>query len=334
MTALPASGITTTIDPHHDRQLTFQGYTVLLTNADGTITEGDGLGLFDYDTRVLSKYLLLIDGAVPRCDTSANVESDYWITHLAITRPGGNPAGPRLPQDAVAIEIRRRVGCGMAEQILIRNHSMTDVHVRMRLEFAADFADVSEKDGAPSHHGRTTSSWNEAARALTFEHRAAHGDEQLHRATRIRFVRSDSEAKGESDAVSFLIRLGPGGVWTAILAFDSLVDERWRMPQVDVATNTNRDRIREAWRNARTRIDAVHPVLAPAVNQAIEDLFALRAWELEDAAEGWVVNAGMPTYTGLFGRDSLTTAWQAAILDPEILRGTLARIAATQATDD
>jgi hypothetical protein len=37
----------TPIDPHHDRQLVFQGYTVLLTNPDGSITEGSGLGLFD-----------------------------------------------------------------------------------------------------------------------------------------------------------------------------------------------------------------------------------------------------------------------------------------------
>jgi len=42
------------IDPHHSLQLTFHGYTVLVTDADGSIS-GAGMGLFDYDTRILSK---------------------------------------------------------------------------------------------------------------------------------------------------------------------------------------------------------------------------------------------------------------------------------------
>jgi len=335
VSSFATAAIRTTIDPHHDRQLTFQGYSVLLTNPDGSITEGSGLGLFDYDTRVLSKYRLLIDGAVPRCDTSANVDSDYWVGHLAITRSGGKAEGPQLPQDALATEIRRRVGNGLAEQILLRNHSMTNADVMIRFEFAADFADISEKDGTASHRGTTTSSWDEATRTLTFDHQSAHRDEQLHRATRIRVVRSDSVPTGESAGIAFPVRLGPGEVWAAVLAFESLVDERWRVPQAEgLAMATERDRLRQAWRDARTRVETSHPVLAPAVDQAIEDLFALRAWELDVAPDAWIVNAGIPTYTGLFGRDSLTTAWQAALVGPDIMRGTLARIAATQAIDD
>jgi glycogen debranching enzyme-like protein len=134
------------IDPHHDRQLVFHGYTVLLTNPDGTITEGSDLGLFDYDTRILSKYHLLVDDQPPRCDASANVGSDQWIAHLSVDRAGPDAVGPRLPQDALAIEIRRRVGNGMAEDVMLQNHSMADADVILRFEWAADFADVSERD--------------------------------------------------------------------------------------------------------------------------------------------------------------------------------------------
>jgi glycogen debranching enzyme len=306
-----------------------------VTDSDGSITEGSGLGLFDYDTRVLSKYRLLVDGVVPRSDTSANVESDYWVAHLTVARPGGSAAGPRLPQDALAIELRRRAGSGMAEQILVRNHSMEHATVAMRLEFGADFADVSEKDGSPTHGGRTTCSWDEATRSVTFDHRAIHGDQRLHRALRVRVVRSDSEVNGEPDALVFAIRLAPGAVWAAALAFESLVDENWRLPHVaGLTANTDHDDVRRIWRGARARIETPDPVLAPAIDQAIEDLFALRAWEFDVAPDAWIVNAGIPSYTGVFGRDTLTTAWQAAIIGPEILRGTLARIAATQADDD
>jgi glycogen debranching enzyme len=327
--------LSTPIDPHHDRQLTFHGYTVLLTNPDGTITEGTGLGLFDYDTRIVSKYRLLIDGELPRCDTAANVESDYWIAHLTIDRAGRGAFGPRLPQDVLAVEIRRRVGNGMAEQIIVRNYSMAVTGITLRLEYGADFADVSEKDGTPTHTGTTTSTWDEGARALTFEHHASRGERRFHRAVRIRMVHSDSPPRGEADALTFAVRLPPSGAWTATLACDSLVDEVWRAPEVSGFTQpTQRDRLRDGWRRSRTRIETVHPAFASAYGQAVEDLFALRAWEFDSGADSWMVNAGVPTYTGLFGRDSLTCAWQAALVGPEMLRGTLARIAATQAADD
>ena len=327
--------IHTPIDPHHDHQLTFQGYSVLLTNPDGTIAEGTGLGLFDHDTRILSTYRLLIDGEAPQCDTSANVESDYWTAHLTVDRGGRDARGPRLPQDVLGIELRRRVGNGMAEQILVRNYSMAPADVDLQFEVGADFADVSEKDGSPSHSGTTTRTWDDGARTLTFEHHAGHGDHQFHRAVRVRIVHSDSPPVGEGNALTFSVSLSPGAVWTATLAFDSLVDEVWRAPHVGGFTEpTDRDRLRDAWRRSRPHVDAAHPVFGSAYEQAVEDLFALRAWELDVAPDAWVVNAGVPTYTGLFGRDSLTAAWQAALVGPEMLRGTLARIAAMQADDD
>jgi glycogen debranching enzyme-like protein len=145
------------IDPHHDRPLVFQGYTVLLTNPDGSITGGSGLGLFDYDTRILSKYRLLVDDEPPRCDTSASVESHRWVAHLTVDRAGPDAAGPRLPQDVLSIEIRRSVGNGMTDEVLLQNHSMAPADVRLDVELAADFADVAERGSAATHAGRTTS---------------------------------------------------------------------------------------------------------------------------------------------------------------------------------
>lgn len=322
------------IDPHHDRQLVFQGYTVLLTNPDGSISEGGELGLFDYDTRLLSKYRLLIDDEPARCDASANVESDQWIAHLSVDRRGSDAVGPRLPQDALGIEIRRRVGNGMAEQIMVRNYSMADADVRLRFEWAADFADASNSVAGPSHGGKTTITRDESSGAIVFEHHAQRKDRQLHRALRIRVV-TDSQPRFRRDGVAFEIRLPPHGVWKARLVFESLVDGRWRTPYVDdCGSESERDRIRDAWRKGRLCLDANHPVFASAFERAAEDLIALRSWEFDVADDAWVVNAGVPTYTGLFGRDSLTAAWQAALVGPEILRGTLARIAATQATED
>jgi glycogen debranching enzyme len=63
-------------------------------------------------------------------------------------------------------------------------------------------------------------------------------------------------------------------------------------------------------------------------------LLALRAWELEPSTDGsaWVVNAGVPSFTGFFGRDAITAGWQSAMLGVEPLRGALAVAAHTQGT--
>ena len=198
------------IDPHHSLQLTFHGYTVLVTDADGSIS-GGVQGLFDFDTRILSKYRLLVDDEAPRCDTSAAIASDYWAAHLTVARPGRDAHGPQLPQDAIAIEARRRVGRGMVEQLIVRNYSMAPTEITLRLELDADFTDVMALDGAPAYQRTTTRSWD-GRRTLTFDHRAEANGRRLHRASRIRVVPSDSSPTVHDDEIGFTVVAGGAGV--------------------------------------------------------------------------------------------------------------------------
>jgi glycogen debranching enzyme len=322
------------IDPHHSRPLTFHGYTVLLTEPDGGI-DGGILGLFDYDTRILSTYRLLIDGEDPQSDTSAAVESDYWAAHLTVARPGPDARGPRLPQDALEIEIRRRVGGGMAEQVIVRNNSMSTADVVLRLQLDADFRDTLALGDAPRYGATTTREWDDRARTLTFDHHADWRGHRLHRASRMRVVHADSPPTDCGDGISCRVALTSRASWTATFAYESLVDGQWRTPQTEAFTqHSERDRLRQAWRRQRADIDSAHSIFSAAYQSAAEDLFALRAWELDTAADAWITNAAVPAYTGVFGRDSLTAAWQGALIGPDMLRGTLARLAATQARED
>jgi len=322
------------IDPHHSLQLTFHGYTVLVTDADGSIS-GAGMGLFDYDTRILSKYRLLVDSEAPRCDTSAAIASDYWAAHLTVARPGGDANGPRLPQDALTIETRRRVGRGMIEQLIVRNFSMAAANVTLRLELDADFADVLAPDAAPPYERTTRRLWDGRTGTLTFDHRAEANGRRLHRASRIRVVHSDSSPANRDDAIDFIVSLPAQASWTATIVYESLVDDRWRAPNIaDVASASAFDQLRKDWRQQRARVDSPHPVFASAYENAAEDLFSLRAWEFDTSGDAWMPNAGVPFYTGIFGRDSLTAALQGALVGPDMLRGSLAHIADAQAHDD
>src|SRR5688572_21308994 len=324
---------TGSIDPHHSRHLTFHGYTVLLTESDGTIS-GGALGLYDYDTRILSTYRVLVDGEEPRCDTSAAVESDYWAAHLTVARPGRDARGPALPQDALEVEIRRRVGHGMAEQLIVRNNSMAAADIALHLQLDADFRDVSTRDAARYTAG-TTRDWDEGTRTLTFDHHAEWRGRRLHRASRVHVLHADSSPTDPGDGIAFRLALPPQAAWTATLVCESLVDDRWRTPPTEsFAQASPRDLIRQAWRRQRAQMESANPIFTSAYENAAEDLFALRAWESDAALDAWVPNAGVPTYTGLFGRDSLTAAWQGALTGPEMRRGALAGIATAQANDD
>src|SRR5207302_22302 len=44
--------------------------------------------------------------------------------------------------------------------------------------------------------------------------------------------------------------------------------------------------------------------------------------------------AGLPIYIAFFGRDTLTAAWQAAMLSPKIMRGTLVRLKESQGREE
>ena len=67
-------------------------------------------------------------------------------------------------------------------------------------------------------------------------------------------------------------------------------------------------------------------VVEGTLNQAREDLAALH---LDDIG---TVAAGLPLYVALYGRDTLTASWQAAMLGPELMTGTLEALAERQGT--
>src|SRR5690606_34511396 len=125
--------------------------------------------------------------------------------------------------------------------------------------------------------------------------------------------------------------LSPRGRWSVHLDYHSLVDGTWREPQ---AVAAERDRIRARWRDRRTRVSASNTIVHGVFDQAAEDLVALRNWEYDEAPDVWFPMAGVPTYTGIFGRDALTASWQGALLGPEMLRGALGIVAKTQAESD
>jgi glycogen debranching enzyme len=75
------------------------------------------------------------------------------------------------------------------------------------------------------------------------------------------------------------------------------------------------------------------PVVVGALEQAKRDLAALRLSDLDAGERAWTTAAGLPVYISLFGRDTLTASWQAAMATRELMPGTLSALARLQGSE-
>jgi glycogen debranching enzyme len=102
--------------------------------------------------------------------------------------------------------------------------------------------------------------------------------------------------------------------------------------------NSRFDKLTEGFLRSATRFrtplsGVLTPVVVSLLERAKEDLAALRLYDLDQMSNAWVMAAGLPTYLALFGRDTLTAAWEAGMLGSEMMHGTLAELALWQGTE-
>ena len=328
-----------TVDPLPGRVITFSGYTSLCTGGDGSVGSGDHEGLFDFDTRILSRYRFRIDGEQPSFVSGGHLDASRWAGSLRVPIPGGTPDGPRLPRDTIEVAIQRRVGNGLLDELEVVNHSMLPAEVRLTLDLEADFRELLARANDRREIGRVAAAWHASTAALEFRFTAAHEEHHAERGTRVRVL--DAPALERTpDGLAVRLALPPKGRAALVVVVESLVDGRWRSPLTlapRVLDPTDRDRAREAWDAERPHLEPAATPIAGAFETAATDFFALRAWDRgdpPDPAGGWTVAAGVPEYAGVFGRDVLTAGWQAALLDAAPMRGALTLIDRTQARVD
>jgi glycogen debranching enzyme len=331
--AVPRGPTGSDIDPLRPaRSVAYGGYTVLVCRGDGAI-DGPDTGLYDLDTRILSRYLLCLDGDRPAAVSSGVELADRWSATLHLRRRGGTADGPRLPQDAWAVHVERRVGCGMAETITVRNESMVAATTRLTIDLDADFADLlREPKSAP--RAQIGVEWEPSGARLAFRVTRRHEGREDIRGLALDIDPSPTAVERDpatrtTARLVYDIDLLAHGSRTITLTFASYADGEWRTPDQAKA----RPALADAWRERRTAVITPEALVGPAVERAAADLLSLRNWELEPSSEGsaWVPNAGVPSFTGFFGRDALTAGWQAAMLGVEPLRGALEIAAGTQA---
>jgi glycogen debranching enzyme len=335
-----------------DAVFTSRGDTVLASNPAGSIKGGPEQGLFVQQTRLLSRHRIALADREPLLAAGSNSRQDRWDGYLIVPPPGDDGDEASLPQRAsqetIELVLRRVVGEGMHEDIDIHNYAREPIRTTLVIELDADFADPEETKGERVQKGRITRRWSKEdgyAHVLRIDYRASrrysHGPERgtasLHRAVSIRVLHATSMPRRQGKRLLFDIALEPQAHWHTCIEYVAEIEgQALAAPDCQLRSGHNEaDRTQSPFLQESTSFhseegeSAAREVLE-TLEQARHDVAAMRLFRFDSGPRAWTVAAGIPMYVGLFGRDALVASWQAALLGPELLRGTLPLLAKLQ----
>jgi glycogen debranching enzyme len=296
------------------------GPSVLITNNRGECGCDETLsGYYFRETRFLRELRLEINGRRPwLCAAGTGAQQTLAFTfsypeQLAFSGGGSGTGGDDVPRDDCGIPHRALdllaqyevAFHGFEVRLRIANRTREEVTVDLAWCLGADYADLFEALEARRHQEFPVIEAPDDGR-LRF--RQEHGD--LAFETEVAATGAGNWAAGRG-RVAARIALPPRREQLIRLRVTAHDVE----PVPDVQGEVHRRQRARQWRAEAAKLYAPGDrAVERMVSQAVDDLgsFAL----LEGSADEWLAPAaGLPLYPALFGRDSLTTGWQAALFD-------------------
>ncbi|HEY9507668.1 MAG TPA: glycogen debranching N-terminal domain-containing protein [Gemmatimonadales bacterium] len=281
------------------------------------------LGLFQDDTRILSRYRLRVAGG-PAVLLSAESPRPYGaLIDLAVNDLpfGGSAWDPRN-----VIHIRREMSLSdrLIERLTLTSYLRTPLDYWVELDFGADFADIFEVRG-----------WRRAARGQYFAPEVADDT--------VTFAYRGRDGRLLRSAVRFHDPPPQGGLtersarWALRLEGEQRVELEWEVGALESERRTpasrslddargHLDGIYRDWQKQGSRWTTDAGDLDHLLRRATEDL---RALHVEVDGEP-VLSAGIPWYSTIFGRDAIIASLQTLSLNPGMARRTLRYLAARQ----
>ena len=294
-----------------------EGSTFCLSEPGGDIQPGHAQGLFVRDTRVLSRWELLVDGSSPEPLTVQQAEP-YAAAFLGQMPPTG------LADSTLLVVRRRYVGDGMREDITLQNTALLPARCTVTLAADADFADLFEvKEGRVRLRAAASASAEDST--LRLASRGGQPQPGL-------LIRGDGCPSITGGVLGWDVTVPARGRWTASMEVVPVTGgvpmtlRHLRGQPVEHAIPARR--LRE-WRHSAPQLRAADRDLAAVLHRSMEDLGALRIFDPEYPGRP-VVAAGAPWFMALFGRDSLLTSWMLLPWDAGLAIGTLQTLASRQ----
>ncbi|GHA96873.1 amylo-alpha-1,6-glucosidase [Modicisalibacter luteus] len=282
-------------------------------------------GLYHEGTRYLSRLELDVDGQQPVLLNSAVSRDNQRFSvdqTLAST--------PHIAEDTVHLRRTKTLWHGVLyERITAKNYGNDTITLRLGMTLDGDYADIFEVRGntRPQRGTGLEPSYGEREVCLGY-----HGLDARLRHTRVRFDRAPQsvEPHEAGHRLVFVLTLSPhqSQALTITVACDT-DDTRQQVHDFDAVMQAH-----------ETRKDRDYALIGALysdneqfnewLNRSAADLHML----VSETSHGPYPYAGVPWFSTAFGRDGLITALQTLWLAPDLARGVLGYLAATQSTTE
>jgi glycogen debranching enzyme len=290
--------------------------TFCVSAGNGDMHPGRAHGVFFQDTRILSRWRLLVDD-LPAIGLTAISSAPFRARFIGRTVPTIDA------EDTLLIERDRLVANGLRESITLRNYGPRTQRCQVVLYVGSDFADLfAVKEGRQTPHSLVT---GYVANDELVSDTWLHG---LHRGTVVH-ARADGIEPGR---LWFDAQVAPGDSWSTTIEVDPVVDHRRRhsdFPEGVPLEQTAPARRLSDWHQRVPSTVGLETPVVDILRQCRRDLGALRIVDPHDPSRA-VLAAGAPWFMALFGRDALLTSYMALGLDPSLAVGTLQTLADRQ----
>jgi glycogen debranching enzyme len=290
------------------------GNTFVVSDPRGDIEASltDPTGLFSFDTRFLSTWVLSVNGE--RLNALSVDDLQYFEARFFLV-----PGTGTVYVDAKMSVIRQRaVGDGFHEELTILNHAEEPIELTVRVDADSDFADLFEVKDALKKKGTYTNRIDKDGLHLVYERETF---------ARMTTISASAPAAIDEKGLTFVVTIEPHGSWTTDLdvvtaagAGGRMVRPKYRRGERRAQPNMGRSL--ENWLEEAPRLESDDDRLRATYRRSLVDLAALRFSPLVAGGRS-LPAAGLPWFMTMFGRDSILTSLQALPFTPELAATTL-----------
>ncbi len=306
-----------------------EGSTFVVSDRVGDIeaSPDEPLGLFAFDTRFLSRWVLTLDGKRPTVLSTDDLA--YFRAQFFLAPSGGNV----YVNSPISIMRKRAVGDGFHEDLTIFNSGPKAVDIEVRIEAAADFADLFEVKDALKKKGDLYHRLEGRRLVLGYK--------------RERFVRetwvtvSAEVSAMDEKSISFRAHIPAHGEWTTCLDVVTAIDgalgradaplTKTKYGHGDIDARPNGLPSLQKWTDQAPDLRTSWDPMKLTYTKSLVDLAALRVYPSLYPNES-LPAAGLPWFMAVFGRDSVITSLQALPFASELAETTLKLLAMRQGT--
>jgi len=233
-----------------------------------------------------------------------------------------DPAGMERREN-LSISRERVLGDRLFEQLRLINYGSEKRDVRITLAFDADFLDIFEVRGLARERRGQIQTPQVDRNQVRLGYRGLDG---ITRTTTLKFSPQPTELT--ADDARFERELEPGQEWEIVVEITPQVADHVSPRRGLKETRNDLEQEYSQWQRKRcTRFKTSNVQLSGFITRAVLDLKMLLS---PDDEGGAFIDAGVPWYSALFGRDALITAYEALAVNSDLAWMVLRKLAEYQ----